>query len=195
MPSIRIHEKVGDIIGKEIGISSYDYYLGLLAPDTPNIDDIVRKEDRWMAHQRRKDLEEWREAIDHFYRQEKDHYPKDFILGYYIHILTDIVYDDFFYLRVRDTIEETYSREESHQIMRQDMEKYTFDHLSDIKKILQEEDTSYDILNIGKGKLRKWKEKNCSSWDEKRKSQYVTDNIIDDLAKKVLEEYQERIGK
>ena len=97
MPSIIIHEKVGETIGKQLGIHSYDYYLGLLAPDAPNLEGFGSKEERWMAHQRRKDRDEWREAILKFYHQEKDHYPKDFIKGYYIHVLTDIVYDSFFY--------------------------------------------------------------------------------------------------
>ena len=84
MPSISIQEKVGYEIGKILSISSYDYYLGLLAPDAPNLEGFASKEERWRAHQRRQDYHEWREALDRFYIQEKDHYPHDFLLGYYL---------------------------------------------------------------------------------------------------------------
>ena len=66
MPTINIHEKVGYDISKKMGFHSYDYFLGLLAPDAPNVDGFAPKEERWMAHQRRKDYDEWRASLHRF---------------------------------------------------------------------------------------------------------------------------------
>ena len=60
MPNITIHEKIGYELSKELNTNSYDYYLGLLSPDTPNLNGFGPKEERWASHVRRKDLNEWR---------------------------------------------------------------------------------------------------------------------------------------
>ena len=195
MPNIMIHEKVGDYIGKQLNINSYDYYLGLMAPDAPNLEGFAPKEERWMAHQRRKDYDEWRKSIISFYQKEKENYPKDFLLGYYIHVLTDIVYDDYFYLEVRKEILKNYSLEESHQIMREDMNKYYFDEINTIKRILQEKEDSYNILNISKSLLIKKKEKEISTWINHNTSKYITEDVIHSLQVKVYEEVLKTIEK
>ena len=191
MPTIMIHEEVGYYLSKKLNISSYDYYLGLLAPDAPNIEGFAPKEERWLAHQRRKDYQEWRQALKEFYQREKNHYPKHFILGYIIHVLTDIVYDDYIYLKVRDTIEKEYSREDSHNIMRNDMEKYYFHEIENIQELLKENHISYDILNISKETLLKWKEQVIESFPKENTSIYQTDSVIQKLNEQVLKELRE----
>ena len=195
MPSVIIHEKVGYNISKKINIHSYNYYLGLMAPDAPNIVEFAPKEERWMSHRRRQDRTEWREALDHFYKQEENNYPKDFLIGYYIHILTDIVYDDYFYDDVKETILKDTGEENAHKIMRSDMEEYYFKEIEEIKKILQEQDTSYDILNISQSLLLNWKNKELNQWKNQKNCKYITEEIIQELGEKVLEEYLSRIVK
>lgn len=191
MPEIMLHEEVGYYLSDKIKVSSYDYYLGLLAPDSPNLNGFAPKEERWLAHQRRKDYQEWRQALKDFYQKEKNNYPKDFILGYMIHILTDIVYDEFIYLKVREEIEKTYTREESHNIMREDMKKYYFKEIEEIKEVLQKENDSYDILNIKKDTLINWKKKTIDLFANKNTSIYQTDTIIQELNEKVYQELKE----
>ena len=193
MPNIMIHEKVGYYISKKININSYDYYLGLLAPDTPNLEGFAPKEERWMAHQRKKDYDEWRSSILSFYNREKNNYPKDFILGYYIHLLTDIVYDDFLYLKVREEILKEYDMDKTHDIMRKDMDKYFFNEINDIKEILNSSEKSYDILNISSKKLILWKEKEMSLWDHLNTSKYINDEIICFLEEEVYNELVKQI--
>ena len=193
MPNIMIHEKVGYYISKKININSYDYYLGLLAPDTPNLEGFAPKEERWMAHQRKKDYDEWRSSILSFYNREKNNYPKDFILGYYIHLLTDIVYDDFLYLKVREEILKEYDMDKTHDIMRKDMDKYYFNEINDIKEILNSSEKSYDILNISSKKLILWKEKEMSLWDHLNTSKYINDEIICFLEEEVYNELVKQI--
>ena len=125
MPSIMIHLEVGYLLSKKNNLNSYNYYLGLIAPDSPNLYGFGIKEERWSAHVRRKDLKEWRESLKYFYLKEKDNVPKDFLLGYTIHILTDIIYDDFFYKQVKEEIlKDNILEEDAHNTMRNDMDNY-----------------------------------------------------------------------
>ena len=190
MPSITIHERVGEYIAKKENISSYDYYLGLLAPDAPNLEEFAPREERWMAHQRRKDYDEWKKSIKNFYHQEKNYYPKDFMIGYYIHVITDIIFDDLFYESVREKILEEYPFEKAHDIMRKDMNLYYFKEIESIKDLLIKEDKSYDILNISKERLLKWKNKKIEEWNPPNKSVYISEELLKELEEKVYEEFK-----
>lgn len=189
MPSAIIHEKVGYLLGKKLNINSYDYYLGLLAPDSPNLNGFAPKEERWPAHVRRKDLNEWREALLKFYLASKNNYPKDFLLGYYIHILTDIVFDDFFYKKIRKEIKmQGYSKEDAHQIMSNDMEEYYFNEFDEIKEVLKNNQISYNINNISKELLTSWKDKIINAPIKSNKREFVTEEVVENLANIVYEE-------
>lgn len=189
MPSAIIHEKVGYLLGKKLNVNSYDYYLGLLAPDSPNLNGFAPKEERWPAHVRRKDLNEWREALLGFYLESKNNYPKDFLLGYYIHILTDIVFDDFFYKKIRKEIKmQGYSKEDAHQIMSNDMEEYYFNEFDEIKEVLKNNQISYNINNISKELLISWKDKIINAPIKSNKREFVTEEVVENLAHIVYEE-------
>ena len=189
MPNIMIHEEVAYFLSKKINKNSYNYFLGVLAPDAPNTYGFGKKEDRWLAHQRKKDYNEWRKSLKEFYQKEKNNYEEDFLLGYYIHILTDIVYDDFIYLKVREKIiEDGYSMEESHDIMRNDMDKYYFKEISDIKEILNKENTTYEINGISKELMEKWKDKTLNELSNINESRYISDDVINTLNELVYKE-------
>jgi hypothetical protein len=184
-----IHEEVGYYLSKKLNKDSYDFYLGLLAPDSPNTFGFGKKEDRWLAHQRRKDYDEWRKSLNEFYQKEKNNYNEDFLLGYYIHILTDIVYDDFLYLKVREEIlKDNYSLEESHDIMRNDMDKYYFNEIENIKAILKTNETTYEINGISKELMSKWKEKIINELNNNNECIYINKEIIDTLNELVYKE-------
>lgn len=189
MPNVMIHEEVGNFLSKKLKINSYDFYLGLLAPDSPNTYGFGKKEDRWLAHQRKKDYNEWRQSLKEFYELEKNNYNKDFILGYYIHILTDIIYDDYLYLKVREEIlKDNYSLEESHDIMRNDMDKYYFNEIEDIKDILKSDNSTYEINGINVELMSKWKEKVLSTLNNNNTSVYITKEVINTLNELVYKE-------
>ena len=189
MPNIMIHEEVGHYLSKKINKNSYNFFLGLLAPDSPNTYGFGKKEDRWLAHQRRKDYDEWRKSLKEFYEKEKNNYDEDFLLGYYIHILTDIVYDDFLYLKVREEIlKDIHTLEESHDIMRNDMDKYYFKEIEDIKAILNKDNTTYEINGISKELMSEWKEKVLKELNDKNECIYINQEIIDTLKELVYKE-------
>lgn len=189
MPNVMIHEEVGYFLSNKLNKNSYNYYLGLLAPDSPNTYGFGKKEDRWLAHQRRKDYNEWRNSLKEFYNQEKNNYNEDFLLGYYIHILTDIIYDDFLYLKVREEIlKGGYSLEESHDIMRNDMDKYYFNEIEEVKNILSKENETFEINGINKELMSKWKDKVLEEFTNKNESIYITKELINTLNELVYKE-------
>ena len=189
MPNVMIHEEVGYFLSNKLNKNSYNYYLGLLAPDSPNTYGFGKKEDRWLAHQRRREYNEWRNSLKEFYNQEKNNYNEDFLLGYYIHILTDIIYDDFLYLKVREEIlKDGYSLEESHDIMRNDMDKYYFNEIEEIKNILSKENETFEINGINKELMSKWKDKVLEEFTNKNESIYITKELINTLNELVYKE-------
>ena len=189
MPNIMIHEEVGYFISKKINNDSYNYFLGLLAPDAPNTYGFGKKEDRWLAHQRKNDYNEWRNPLKEFYEKEKNRYDKDFLLGYCVHILTDIIYDEFLYLKVREEIlKDNITLEESHEVMRKDMDKYYFDEIEIIKDILKREKITYEINGISKELMYEWKNKILNELTNENKSIYMTNEIINTLNELVYKE-------
>lgn len=189
MPNIMIHEEVGYYISKKININSYNYYLGILAPDSPNLEGFAPKVERWTAHARRKDYNEWRNSLKDLYNNYKDKIDNDFLIGYYIHILTDIVFDDYFYLDIREKIlQDGYKLEESHQVMLDDYNKYYFNEIEGIKEILNSSNESFNINNINKELLIKWKNKSINNLSKNNTSKYITNEVINNLNEKVYKE-------
>lgn len=191
MPNIRIHEEVAYIYTRtHKEFDNKNFYLGVLAPDTPNLNGFGKKEERWTAHQRDKDYDIWENKIKTFYVENKNKYDKYFIFGYLFHVITDIVYDRDFYLDVREIIlKDNISLEDSHNVMRQDMDYYgtNFKEFDYIKNKLLELDEYYDILNINKDKLEQWTKKNLQK-EEIIQPKYINNEIINKLEKIVEKE-------
>lgn len=190
MPNIMIHEQVGYLLSKKLNINSYNYYLGLLAPDSPNIDGLAPKEERWLAHVRKKDLQEWKESLKDFYTKEKSNpnYKIDFIIGYVIHVLTDIIYDEYFYKTIIEKIKKDYNCKDAHIIMRNDMDNYSFQEISYIYDILKAKSDTYDINYITKKVMNEWKEKEISKEIRNNNSKYINEKLIKKLTKIVEKE-------
>ena len=179
MPNVMIHEEVGYYLSKKLNKNSYNYFLGIIAPDAPNTYGFGKKEDRWLAHQRKKDYYEWRKSLKDFYDKEKNNYDEDFLLGYYIHILTDIIYDDYLYLKVKDEIlKDAIDKDKYHEIMRDDMDKYYFKEIEIIKDILSKENITYEINGISKELMLEWKNKAIKDFAKENTSKYITNEVI-----------------
>ena len=68
-------------------------YLGSIAPDAVNSEDHAPKPVRWAAHLRSADLNEWTNNAAMFYKQNSGKFAEGFVEGYFLHILTDILWD------------------------------------------------------------------------------------------------------
>ena len=148
MPIISIHEEVAIRLAENNNkLDTKDFYLGVCAPDTVNLNGFAEKEKRWTSHQRKKDLNEWRNSLKEFYQKEKSNYPKNFLLGYITHILTDIIYDDYFYDDVKkQIINDNNSNNDPHELMGKDMEYY-FNGRVAVKDFLTGEEMSVKYKN------------------------------------------------
>ena len=76
------------------------------------------------------------------------------MLGYVIHILTDIVYDEYFEEEIKKEILKENDEKNYWYIKWSDMDKYSFKDKKKIINILNQEDKYYEITNITEDKLR-----------------------------------------
>lgn len=98
MATVLMHLYVGKYIKdkyKKITDLS-QYYLGCLYPDCVNAFGSASCEIRHTAHLRSKNIDEWYENNNMFYRQNTGKINADFLLGYIIHNITDAAYDKHF---------------------------------------------------------------------------------------------------
>ncbi len=193
MPNTVVHEEVGYYLSKKLDTSSYEYYLGLMAPDAVNVEHFANKQERWTSHVRDKDLNIWKENLKKFYKEEKNKINNDFLLGYTIHILTDIVYDEYFEEKIHKEILKNNQEKNYWYIKWSDMDKYSFKEQSTINTILLKNNNYIEIKNITKEKLLKWKEKYLKNQSNLNKSLYFNQKIIDNLNIRVEEELKEII--
>lgn len=92
MPSILFHELVGINLQKLIGNSiKNNFYLGVMVPDSVNAYGFASKEERWKAHKRDVSLDIWTENIVKYYKENSSKYERCYLMGYLIHVLTDIM--------------------------------------------------------------------------------------------------------
>ncbi len=193
MPNTVVHEEVGYYLSKKLDVSSYEFYLGLMAPDAVNVEHFANKQERWTSHVRDTDLNIWKENLKKFYKEEKNKINNDFLLGYTIHILTDIVYDEYFEEKIHKEILKNNQEKDYWYIKWSDMDKYSFKEQSTINTILLKNNNYIEIKNITKEKLLKWKEKYLKNQSNLNKSLYFNQKIIDNLNIRVEEELKEII--
>ncbi len=201
MPNIFIHEKVAYNIAKENKyLDTPNFYLGVLAPDAVNLNGFASKEERWTSHLRDKNLSTWRQNIINFYNKEKDNYPSYFLNGYLIHILTDIIFDDYFYDKVIDMIKKDHKGiEDAHPLLLKSMNDYAIFNKNDkfmryIKEKLNNAD-SFNIRNISKEELLSWSKKQLNYNESSSNiNPYITDNLIEKITNQVNKEYSDIVN-
>lgn len=197
MPTVLIHEEVAYNIAKKYKqLDNKDFYLGALAPDTVNLNGFASKEERWNSHLRNENLDTWLENVKKFYNENKDKYNKYFLLGYVLHIITDIVHDKYFYQDIRTAMtKNNINEDDQHPLLRKYMLEYGYlDENNQIREYINDllkEHTGYNIKNISKEDLIAWKNKCFSNYNEKvYPNNYITKNHIQELSKKTEEEFK-----
>ena len=201
MPNIFIHEKVAYNIAKENKyLDTPNFYLGVLAPDAVNLNGFASKEERWTSHLRDKNILTWRQNIINFYNKEKDNYPSYFLNGYLIHILTDIIFDDYFYDKVIDMIKKDHKGvKDAHPLLLKSMSDYAIFNKNDkfmryIKEKLNNAD-SFNIRNISKEELLSWSKKQLNYNESSSNiNPYITDNLIEKITNQVNKEYSDIVN-
>lgn len=194
MPTVSIHEEVAYNIAKKYpSFDNADFYLGALAPDTVNLHGFAPKELRWKAHVRDKDLDIWLNNVKVFYQTNKGKYKEDFLLGYILHIITDIVHDKYFYWPVREEMKkDNIPEEEQHPLLRDCMFEYGYQNEKEpfrihIKELLNEVE-GYNFKEIKKEDLIAWKNHCFKEHQSNEKiNKFITKEHINALTNKVEE--------
>ena len=187
MPSSNIHLKVAYELNKRLNINSIDFIVGNIAPDAVNINGFAPREERWPAHLRDKDLDTWIENTKTFYKQNEGKIDNNFLLGYTSHLLTDVLHDKYLYMNQKEQIlkDTKCNIEDAHDILREDMNNYSFKEFYEIKDSLLEYENRYEILNIDKEKLNKWIRIVVNIYRENKVSKYQKDEDIEFLIEKI----------
>lgn len=200
MPTSTIHIEVAHEIAKiHPEFDTALFYLGSITPDAVNSNGFADKEIRYTSHVRNQDLNIWEDNIKKMYLENKYSYPKDFLSGYIVHLLTDLIHDKYFYLPItkemdKDNIPKTLQ----HQLLRNSMLEYgeqvkKEEFYKEIKEKLNNVE-GYNIKNITKDQILAWKnyilKENQITVSFNK---YITKDQIINLSKKVETSFLEII--
>lgn len=195
MPSSLFHLNVSKKIAEKY--PKYDtpnFYIGTIAPDAIHVNGFAEKSIRWSAHKRAKDLEEWKLNIIHFYEEEKNNFSQDYLLGYIVHVLTDIVVDQMFYKEgiYENIIKSRANENEASKFFKNQIQVYENSQLNeewwkDVKNKLNSAQ-AYEINNIHEKEIIGWKEKILKDYEmaQFEKCDYVTPKMLDECLNKVI---------
>lgn len=195
MPTILFHLKVAsEYVKKNNKYDTNNFYLGMIAPDAVNAYGFASKEKRWGAHIRDKDLNKWKENVIEFYKRNIRCVEEDFLRGYCIHILTDIVMDEKYANSFRNQIlEKGIEEEKVYDYYEKAIYKYENSKLNEdwiisvvekiksanifefnnISKQLQIDNIKY---NIDKYSKREYEE-----------ADFIKDDVVEDIIKEIQE--------
>lgn len=193
MPSILFHELVGNKIAKKY--KKYDtcnFYFGIMAPDAVNAYGFADREKRWGTHLRAENLEQWKNNIIAFYQKNYDKYENTYLMGYLIHVLTDIICDEIYqevlypdllkrgldYHSAYSYYETAIEKLENNNILEPWWEEVQ-DKLKKGEKIL--------INNMSQEMLKDWENYTIKKY-EKRKYEttgFLTDKFVDEVIKRI----------
>lgn len=195
MPTSMFHLNVAKKIATMY--QKYDtpnFYIGTIAPDAVNLNGFAEKKVRYAAHRRMTDLETWKLSILSFYNIERNDYFADFIKGYIIHILTDLFMDEIYYNdgMLEDIVKNRATEDEAFSFWKDQIIIYENSQLNeewwkDVKNKLNEA-KSYEINDIPKVQISKWRDKVLLDYEKRAQEpyDYITPDTVNNCVEKVL---------
>ncbi len=131
MPGQMMHLYVGKYFWEAAGYSGNraQFLLGCIAPDGVNAKGFASKKIRWHAHLRDRDLGVWKHNAENFYRAHASFEDPDYLLGYLVHVYTDILWDEQYNPELERAICGLTTNEESRDTLRWG-ELFLFDRLA-----------------------------------------------------------------
>jgi hypothetical protein len=183
--------KVGmEFIQKNPNLDKPQFYLGLIAPDSVNVDGFAPKEKRWPAHLRDKDLDVWQKNVLVFFSENKGKYEELYLYGYVVHILTDIVCDRVYAEKVEPLLKEK-RVEDIYGYYRNEIEEYENSQVvknwwKTVVENLQNS-VAEDINGIDKGEIERWKQYTIKNYLSRPSgnSWLITDDYVKEIANRV----------
>ncbi len=164
MPSIAVHLAAADILAEPLKVKDMPaYLLGCIAPDRVNADGFAPAEQRYAAHIRSRDIEQWKANIAEFCRERA---ATDFIKGFALHLFTDIAWDEavqpqlFEYLRGKGIPEDELNSAKWDELRGFDsLLSKSESYPRDIELLRRSTADSAGDTGIDKAGLEKWRDK------------------------------------
>ena len=186
MPSILFHELVGYKFANLY--KNYDtdnFYLGLIVPDAVNAYGFASKEKRWAAHKRDVNLDTWTENIIDFYKKSYYTVENKYLMGYVVHVLTDIMCDKIYKEEIMpDLLKNQMVKDEVYLYYERSIEKFENSNIN--KKWWTYVQTAFqkarkiEINNINEKMIKDWIEYTVNKYSSRtyEKEGYITDKFV-----------------
>ncbi len=106
MPLPMVHLGTARVYAKDFSVLSYcpEYYLGCISPDAIHVRENIDKKDKRITHLHAEGPE-WENNVINFLKQNRNKKNYSFLLGYGIHILTDIIWWETVYIKFKQKYE------------------------------------------------------------------------------------------
>ncbi len=187
MPGAVTHLKAAYTFYNESGVDIQlsSFLLGAVCPDSVNLNGHAPKNIRWPAHLRTSDLNIWEQNAVQFYNENKDKYDNSYLLGYIMHIVTDIVWD-------REYDMPLFAVMHKHGVPKEELKKMRWREIDGYE--LKQKDTKWlkeslaalklakpcDIGTLNSADIEEWRGKILEKkFDVNITSKYLTDELMD----------------
>lgn len=193
MPEILIHLRVGYEVNKKYKAKNEEqYYLGCILPDAVNAYGFASKEKRWNSHKRDKDLNKWENNIIEFYKENIEKYPKDYLKGYLVHVLTDVIADKFYYKYLKEKISKDKYIKDIYGFYKNELQLYEHSQIKEqwfletINTLKKAE--IIPIENIKKDEILLWREYNIRKYSlyERKIHGIITPKYLEKITSEVV---------
>lgn len=189
MPSILFHEFVGYKFAKKYKkYNTNNFYLGLIVPDAVNAYGFASKEKRWNAHFRDEDLDRWQMNVIKFYKENYNKYEDTYLMGYLVHILTDIICDKIYMENLYpDLLRRGFDYHSAYSYYEKSIEKFENNNINEnwwkeVKENFQKGD-KISINNISEKMINDFVKYTIDKYDDKsfEETEYITVDFVNEV--------------
>ena len=193
MPSILFHELVGyEFAKKHKNYNNKEFILGIIVPDAVNAYGFASKEKRWESHCRDKDLDKWTSNIIDFYKENRKIYEKYYLMGYLVHVLTDIFCDKIYNEKIYPKlVEEGYNYDTAYKFYEIALEKLENNNINSLwwKEVKEsfKNTKKIPISNIDEKMIEDWEKYLIERYSTRQyeKQGYITNDFVDEVIKQI----------
>lgn len=199
MPSILFHELVGyQFAQKHKKYDTPNFYLGAMVPDAVNAYGFASKEKRWQAHLRDENLEKWQTNILNFYKENYQKQENTYLMGYLVHVLTDIICDKIYQEKLYpDLLKKGYDYHSAYAYYEKAIEKLENHNINELwwnkAKINIQKGEKIPINNISEKMIEDWINYTIKKYKNRNyeEEEYITINFVNEVINKIEKALQD----
>lgn len=204
MPNWKVHLEVGKRINEKLKYQGEEYQMFLFGNILPDINNsyLVKNISVQYEHKKTHLVNGKKPTYEKYYDKYKNSIKANPVLiGYYVHLLTDYIWNNDFYSKHDiKSLEQLKSHEELRKIKQGDLKKYNNKFLSNNIEIQDYENLLKEIAQIQEVSINKADIIAVQNFlkeqvEEKRKYQYYNEEQLDKLMDKTIKEIGELFEK